>query len=433
VERKPPGTNQIAALVVGNALEWYDFIVYGYLTITISKLFFPSTSDWMPVLGTLAIFAVSFVVRPFGGMIIGTLADHFGRRKVLLGTIAAMMFATGVVAVTPTYSSVGLAAPLIILAARLLHGLSVGGEFASATALLVESAPDNRRGLYGAWQFSGQGAAILLSGLIGTLITSWLTSAEMESWGWRLPFVIGLAIGPVGMYMRARLGDSGEFLEARKRDVQTIYSPIVRTFADHKARILVGLGLVVGGTVSIYVLFVFMPTYVVRTLGLEPRSSFIAPAVAGLVLTVACPVMGYLSDRIGRKAVMACSAGALLCALYPTFQWLQVEPTVMKLVVAEVAFGLCVSAYLGALGAAMVELFPVLVRATAMSIAYNSGVALFGGAAPLIVAALIAKTGDPLAPAYYVMAGLCIALVAIAFTPSWVSEHKALTLRSTQD
>jgi MFS transporter, MHS family, proline/betaine transporter len=417
VRRRHAGTIQVVAAIVGNALEWYDFIVYGYLAVIISKLFFPATSDWTPILGTLAIFAVSFVVRPFGGMVIGALADHFGRRTVLLGTIAAMMLATAMIAFAPTYASVGLAAPLIILVARVIHGLSVGGEFASATALLVESAPDDRRGLYGAWQFSGQGAAILLSGLIGTLITSLLTPAEMESWGWRLPFVVGLTIGPVGMYMRTRLEESGEFLEARERSRQPFYAPIGRTFAEHKGHIFVGLGLVVGGTVSIYILFVFMPTYAVRTLGLEPKSSFIAPAVAGFILTAACPAMGYLSDRIGRNPVMAGSAGVLLCTLYPTFRWLQVDPTVTKLIFAEVAFGLCVSAYLGALGASMVELFPVCVRATAMSISYNLGVAVFGGAAPLIVATLIARTGDAIAPAYYVMAGLCIALVAIGFAP----------------
>jgi len=424
---------QLTAVVLGNALEWYDFIIYGALAVIISKLFFPATTGWMPIVGTLAIFAVSFVVRPLGGMIIGALADHFGRRVVLLGTIAAMTFATAMIAFAPTYSSVGWTAPLIMLVARLIHGLSVGGEFASATALLVESAPDNRRGLYGAWQFSGQGVAILLSGVLGTLVTSWLTPEQIESWGWRLPFAIGLIIGPIGMYMRARVEESQAFIEDREHDRQSFYAPIGRAFAEHTAQILVGLGLVVGGTVSIYILFVFMPTYVVRTLDLEPKASFIAPAVAGFILTVASPAMGYLSDRIGRKPVMTGSTTVLLLALYPAFLWLQHNPTIMKLIVAEVAFGLCVSAYLGALGASMVELFPVRVRATAISIAYNTGVALFGGGAPLIVAVLIAKTGDPLVPAYYVMVGLCIALAAIGFAPTPGPTHQPLKVGSARD
>jgi len=403
---------QIIAVAIGNALEWYDFAIYGYVAVTISKLFFPPETGWGPLLATFGLFAVAYLVRPLGGIILGHYADRHGRKALLVFVIGLMSVASGMIAAAPTYQMIGMAAPAIILIARLLQGLSAGGVFGSATAFLVEHAPPKSRGFYGSWQFAGQGAAILLSGIIGLFVTHFLDSHELESWGWRLPFLFGLVVGPVGVYIRFKLSETPEFLTEHAR--RSGHASIVRVLATCKYGILVGLGLVIGGTAAFYVLFVFMPTYAVRMLDLGLAASFLAPVVAGVTVATFCPLMGLVSDRIGRWPIMTVAAAILLVVVYPGFLWLRLAPSAMTLVILEVVFGLLFAAYAGPGGATIAALYPVRGRATAMAIAYNVGVALFGGGAPIIVTWLIVQTGDPIAPAYYVMLGLFISLVALA-------------------
>jgi MFS transporter, MHS family, proline/betaine transporter len=414
----------LIAAVIGNALEWYDFGVYSYLAVTLASLFFPATVGWTSLLSTLAIFGVAFFVRPFGGIVLGHYADVIGRKSILTSVIGMMSLGTAMIAFAPSYAMIGIAAPLIILSARMLQGLSAGGEFGSAASFLIEHAGPRRRGLYGAWQFSGQGSGMLLSGVIGTFLAGSLTQAQLESWGWRVPFLIGLVIGPIGVYMRFKLVETPVFL--RHRAASGAHPlPIASAFTDYKGRMLVGLGLVAGGTAAFYVLFFFMPTYVIRVLELDVATSFIAPAVAGLTLTICCPIMGHLSDRLGRKPVMATAAAVLLVVLYPVFAWLQARPSAMTLAAAELLFGILISAYVGPASAAVAEIFPVGIRATAISIVYNMGVLLFGGFAPLIVASLIVVTNDPLAPAYYVAGCLLISLAAVTAIPTGSSPDTA--------
>lgn len=417
IQRKKTARGTIGAAVIGNALDWYDFTLYGYLAVTIGKLFFPSASPWTSLLSSLAAFGAAFVVRPLGGIILAQMADQWGRRGILIFVIGLMTVGTAMIAFAPTYATIGIAAPLIIVLSRLLQGLSAGGEFASATAFLVEHAPAHRRGLYGAWQFSGQGIAILLSGIAGSLTTHAMTPEQFDSWGWRLPFVFGLVIGPVGYYMRLKLRESPAFFNARDHDPRH-RAPLREVLARFKLHSLIGLGLVIGGSASLYVLFVFMPTYAIRVLGMDFRVAFVAPIAAGLTLAIFCPVMGLLSDRIGRRPLLIVSTAGLLLAPYPCFLWLQHEPTVLQLALVEFAFGLIFSIGGGPFSAALAELFPIRLRATGMAIAYNLGVALFGGMAPFIVAWLIGTTHDPLAPVYYVAACSTISVTAAIAFPS---------------
>lgn len=407
-----PIVRQIIAVAIGNALEWYDFAIYGYVAVTISKLFFPPKTGWGPLLATFGLFAVAYIVRPLGGVILGHYADRYGRKALLVFLIGLMSVASAMIAAAPTYQMVGMGAPAIILVARLLQGLSAGGVFGSATAFLVEHAPPKSRGFYGSWQFSGQGAAILLSGIVGLFVTRFLSPHQLESWGWRLPFLLGVAVGPVGVYIRYRLSETPEFLRERLRHDSG--TSVMNVLATCKYNVLIGFGLVVGGTAAFYVLFVFMPTYAIRILDLGFAASFLAPVVAGVTVATCCPLMGWASDRLGRWPVMTVAATVFLVVVYPGFWWLRAAPNATTLVILEFCFGFLFAAYAGPSGATIAALYPVLGRATAMAAAYNVGVAIFGGGAPVIVTWLIMRTGNPIAPAYYVMTGLSVSLVALA-------------------
>jgi len=416
-----PAFRTIGAVVIGNALDWYDFALYGYLAVTIGTLFFPAESSWTSLLSSLAAFGSAYIVRPLGGIILAQLADQWGRRNTLILVIALMTLGTALITFAPSYGSIGVAAPVIVVLSRLLQGFSAGGEFASATAFLIEAAPPARRGLYGAWQLAGQGMAILLSGLAGSLMARVLTPLQFMAWGWRVPFLLGLVIGPLGYYLRLRLKESPVFLDERARR-RAARSPLVELVLAYKYRVLLGFGLVIGGSAALYVLFVFMPTYAIRVLGLDLSAAFIAPVVAGLTVGVFCPILGLVSDKIGRKGLLVISMAGLLVAPYPCFLWLQHGHSVWHLAAVELAFGVIFSFSGGPFNAALGELFPMRLRASGLGVAYNFAVALFGGLAPLVVAWLIMRTQDPLAPTYYVAA---CAIVGLAAALAWPSSDAA--------
>jgi MFS transporter, MHS family, proline/betaine transporter len=427
-EAKPVSIHtQIAATVIGNALEWYDFTVYGTLAVTISGLFFPAGSGPAALLSTFAIFGVAYIVRPFGGLVFAHYADLLGRKTVLYVVIGLMTLGIAMIAFTPTYATIGIAAPIIMLVARIIQGFSVGGEFGTSTAFLVEHAPKRRRYLYGSWQFAGQGAAVMLAGIVGILVARGLRQDQIVSWGWRLPFIVGLVIGPIGLYLRTKLAETPEFLAAKSADREPLTVPTVNAFGNYKLRMLTGLGIVLGGTASFYVLFIVMPTYAIRTLHLGLQASFVAPLVGGAMMMVGSPIGGALADRFGRKAILGIPIVLLLILLLPAFAWLAQAPSVGKLAVVEFGLSFLLGVFGGGFGAAVADLFPVGVRATGMTVSYNFGVTLFGGFAPLIVTWLVATTGSPLAPAFYDMAGLVLALIATialprAYIPAGVAQ-----------
>jgi MFS transporter, MHS family, proline/betaine transporter len=398
----------VTAIVFGNALEWFDFIVYGYFAIPISKQFFPNDSHWAGLISTFAIFGVPFFVRPFAGIAFGYTADRIGRKPVLVTMMGSMALGSAIIGLAPNFAWIGSTAPIVILVGRVVQGLSVGGEFASATALLFEGAPRDRRGLYSSWQFSGQGAAIVIAAIMVTAITRSTTPEQLEAWGWRLPFLIGAFIGPIGVYIRLNLSESAAYLEDRSR-----LHPEQRPASRRQlGNVLIGTGLVAGATASVYVLMVFMPTYAVKVLRFDVSSAAIGPLVAGLAVTIGCPIAGWLSDRLGRKPLLVSGEVLLFLALYPGFILLRRYPSVVALGLIELTFGLLISIYAGPLSAVLCEAFPTGIRSTAMSIAYNLSVALFGGLAPFTVSWLVASTGDEAAPAYYVMLGLTLSLAA---------------------
>ncbi|ATF86112.1 MFS transporter, partial [Burkholderia gladioli] len=409
-----PGRSAVIAAVIGNALEWYDFTVFSFMVVVIAELFFPSSSEYASLLLTTATFGVAFFMRPIGGIVLGLYADRAGRKAALSLVILLMTAGIFLIAAAPTYAAIGIGAPLLIVFGRLLQGFSAGGEFGSATAMLIEAAPRGRRGFYGSWQMSSQSAALLVGALVGTLVTHGLSSEALHAWGWRVPFLLGLLIGPIGYYLRRHLADSEVFL-ASKASARRV--TLGEVFAQHGREVLCGLGSVIALTVTIYVLISYLPTFAVKQLKLPYAESFYAVIVGGLLLTVLTPLAGAWSDRIGRKTLSLWSLVATLVLIYPLFIWLDAAPSVGRLVLVQGLLAITLSGYYGPFGAMIAELFPAQVRSTGLSLAYNVAVMLFGGFGQFIVTWLIKATGTPLAPTYYVMAGLALSVIAVACMP----------------
>jgi len=404
---------QILAAVIGNALEWYDFVVYGFLTVIISRLFFPSDSEYASLLMAMATFGVGFFMRPVGGILIGLYADRKGRKAALQLIILLMTISIAMIAFAPTYAAIGAAAPVLIVLARLLQGMATGGEVASATSFLVESAPPDRRGFYGSLQMVGQSVAALAGATAGMLITQGLTPEQIDSWGWRLPFIFGLLIGPVGLWIRRHLKETEAFVEAS----QSTEAPVglMAIWRLYRRSIAVSFGLVVSGTIMYYVVLIYMPTYAKTQLNIPLGQAFIAQVAGLLCLTVGTPFFGILSDRIGRRPVLMLACGLYFVLPYPLFSWLQADPGLFRLAVMQVILCSAVAVGFGAISTALAEQFPVRMRSTGLALAYNFAVMLFGGFAQLIVTWLIKATGTPLAPAYYVMFGAVVGLSAAYF------------------
>lgn len=396
----------VVAASIGNALEWFDFAVYGFFAVTIAKVFFPSDNQTLSLLVTYASFGITFFIRPLGAIVLGNFADKHGRKAALTLTIAMMMIGTAVIALSPSYAAIGIVAPILIIAARLLQGFSAGGEFGSATAFLAEQNPA-RRGFYGSWQFASQGLTTILATGFGASLAAWLTPEQMESWGWRVPFLFGLLIGPVAYYIRTRLEETVEF-----RSVTTSETPLREAVGSNQAALFVGFGLVVLTTVATYTVL-FMPTYAVRQLGLPASGSFMAALLTGALQFVLVPIVGALSDRYGRFPITFVSAVALLVAIYPMFSWLADTPTLTTLLAVQAVIGVLIAGYMGAIPALMSELFPTRLRTTGISISYSFGVAIFGGFAPFINAWLIDATGSKLAPSFYLIAAAAVSLIAL--------------------
>jgi MFS transporter, MHS family, proline/betaine transporter len=396
----------VTAASIGNAFEWFDFIIYGFFAMMIAKLFFPAGNDTASLLLTFASFGVTFVVRPFGAIVLGDFADRHGRKAALTLTISLMMVGTAITAFAPTYASIGIFAPIMVVVARMIQGFSAGGEFGSATVFLAEQNP-RRRGLYASWQFAGQGLSAVLATGFGAALNGLLTAQQMEMWGWRIPFLFGLLIGPVGYYIRRHVEETLEF-----RSAQTISAPLRETFVCGKTRLLVAIGTIVLLTVAAYTA-VYMPTYAIRELGLPPVGGFLAGLLAGAIQIAVVPVAGALSDRLGRLPIAATAVVAILVSVHPLFAWLVASPTIGCLLFIQAVIGIFVAAYAGAIAALICELFPIRVRTTAVSTSYSLAVATFGGFAPFIIASFIDLTSNNLVPGYYVMFAATVSLVAL--------------------
>ena len=428
VNHATPKPLEVAAAVIGNALEWYDFIIFGVLTVVISRLFFPAESQYVSLLLTTATFGVGFFMRPVGGILLGIYADQKGRKAALLLIIVLMTAAIAMIGFAPTYAAIGVAAPLIIVLARLLQGFATGGEFASATSFLIESAPAHRRGFYGSWQMVGQGLAVLVGALLGALLTRSLAAETLDSWGWRVPFLLGLVIGPVGLFIRRHLQETEAFVEARA--AATVRQGFGTTLATHLREVLVCMGLTTSGTISFYVILLYMPTFARTQLHLPLDQAFIAQSIGLVCMIVLTPLSGALSDRIGRKPIIIAALSLYLALVYPLFNWVYDNPSFGSLMIVQIVLCCSLGVFLGPISTAGAEQFAARSRSTGLGIAYNLAVMIFGGFAQFFVTWLIEATGSPIAPSFYVMFGAAIGVVAAFFLVDRARDVRLPTLET---
>lgn len=400
----------ILAVTIGNALEFFDFTVYGFLALVIGKLFFPSFNTYGQLLLTAASFGVGFVARPLGSIVIGAYADRAGRKKAMTLTIFMMALGCAMIAFTPTYAYIGVAAPILIVLARLVQGFSAGGEVGASTTLLVEHATPADRGYMASWQVASQGLGILLGAAVVLLLTTALGPQGMESWGWRVPFFMGMLIAPVGMYIRRHLEES---LEVAPASAAPRRSSLAEVCSEHGKTVLSAILSGTGGTAAVYVVTFYVPTYAIRELGLPPPMALFGAALVGFLTFALSPLVGRLSDRVGRKPLIAWSRIALLVLVYPAFFWLNASPTpaVLFIVVGVLSALLVFQAVPNI--TMLPEMFPKQVRASGMSLVYSVSVALFGGFAPFISTWLVNATGNKLAPAWYLVGISLVSLLGL--------------------
>ncbi|MGF6607389.1 MHS family proline/betaine transporter-like MFS transporter [Paraburkholderia sp. WSM4175] len=397
----------ILATALGNALEFFDFTVYSFFAALIGKLFFPVEGVHGPLLLSFATFGVGFVIRPIGGIVIGAYADRRGRKAAMTLTILLMALGTAIIGVTPTYAQIGLAAPLLILAGRLIQGFSAGGEVGASTTFLMESAAPGTRGYLVSWQMASQGASALAGAFCALLLTHTLSSAALESWGWRVPFLLGLLIGPIGLYIRQNLNETHHATPpmGSRACMEPQYD--VR-------HIVLGTLLMLGGTSSMYIIVFYLPSYLTNVVHLSAATAFLPSGVAGLMLMVASPICGRLTDRLKRRKPMLYITGvASVLVLYPVFAIiLRVPAMVTILPGVALIMALKVLASPGGF-LLLLERFPREIRGRSLGIIYSLGVTLFGGFAPFVVTWLISVTKNAYAPVWYM--GVCglISLIAL--------------------
>ncbi|MGI4815282.1 MAG: MFS transporter [Janthinobacterium lividum] len=407
-ERRASKFVLIAATTLGNGLEMFDFTIYSFFAVLIGRLFFPSHTAFGSLLMAVATFGIGFVVRPLGGIVVGNYADRAGRKAAMTLTIALMAAGTALIGLTPTYAQIGIFAPLMIVLGRLLQGFSAGGEIGASTTLLMESGALKTCGFYVSWQLASQGAAALVGALSGFLLSHYLAPDDLASWGWRVPFLVGLLIGPVGLYIRRTLHET-------HRAAPGDGSAFREVMHSYRRQLLIGILMIVGGTASMYIVVFYMPTYLIRVLHMPPTTAFLSGCVAGAILLIGSPLAGLLSDHLPRRkplVVFSTLLGALL--IYPAF-WLLNHTAQLGIALVVIgALVACLSLGSGSSFLLLMEGFPKPVRATGLSVIYSVGVSIFGGFAQFIVTWLISTTGNPMSPAWYMIGCSVVSLAALS-------------------
>ncbi|MGW5005788.1 glycine betaine/L-proline transporter ProP [Streptomyces parvulus] len=405
----------VKAAALGNAMEWFDFGVYSYIAVTLGKVFFPSGNPTAQLLSTFGAFAAAFLVRPLGGLVFGPLGDRVGRQKVLALTMIMMAAGTFAIGLIPSYATIGVWAPVLLLVARLVQGFSTGGEYAGASTFIAEYAPDKRRGFLGSWLEFGTLAGYIGGAGLVTLMTALLSDGDLTSWGWRIPFLIAGPMGIVGLYLRMRLEETPAFAaEMAKAETNRPKVPLREMVTGQWRALLLCVGLVLVFNVTDYMLLSYMPSYLTSELEYDETHGLLVVLAVMALMMVVQPFAGALTDRVGRRPVIAAGCAGFLLLSVPALLLIR-DGSLVAVGLGMAALGLLLVCFTASMPAALPALFPTRVRYGSLSIGFNVSVSLFGGTTPLVVTALIGATGDMMMPAYYMMAAAVVGGVAVWF------------------
>lgn len=394
----------------GNFLEMFDFFLYGFYATYISKTFFPSNDEYASLILTFATFGAGFLMRPLGAVILGSYIDQIGRRKGLIVTLGIMALGTVLIAFVPGYATIGIAAPILVLVGRLLQGFSAGVELGGVSVYLSEMATPGNKGFYVSWQSASQQVAIMASAIIGYMLSQWLSAEQIAAWGWRVPFFIGCMIVPVIFVIRRSLQETDEFL-ARKH--HPTFKEILRSIGANWRVVLGGMMMVVMTTVSFYLITVYTPTFGKSVLKLSTADSLLTTFCVGMSNFLWLPVMGALSDKIGRKKILLAFTVLPILTAYPIMHWLVTNISFENLLVTELWLSFMYASYNGAAVVALTEIMPTHVRTVGFSLAYSLATAIFGGFTPMLSTWLIEATGDKAAPGYWMSFAAVCGLVSV--------------------
>ncbi|MFJ7334500.1 glycine betaine/L-proline transporter ProP [Streptomyces sp. NPDC101110] len=403
----------VKAAALGNAMEWFDFGVYSYIAVTLGKVFFPSGNPTAQLLSTFGAFAAAFLVRPLGGMVFGPLGDRVGRQKVLALTMIMMAAGTFAIGLIPSYATIGVGAPILLLAARLVQGFSTGGEYAGASTFIAEYAPDKRRGFLGSWLEFGTLAGYIGGAGLVTIMTALLSTDDLTSWGWRIPFLIAGPMGIIGLYLRMRLEETPAFAaEAEKAENNRPKTPLREMVAGQWRALLLCVGLVLVFNVTDYMLLSYMPSYLTGQLHYDETHGLLVVLGVMAAMMIAQPFVGALTDRVGRRPVIATGCAGFLLLSVPALLLIR-EGSLLAVALGMGALGMLLVCFTASMPSALPALFPTKVRYGSLSIGFNVSVSLFGGTTPLVVTALIGATGNMMMPAYYMMAAAVVGGFAV--------------------
>lgn len=409
----------VLATAMGNAMEWYDFGIYSYLAVVLGRVFFPNTGG-SGLLYSFTAFAVAFVVRPIGGVLLGLLGDRVGRKRILTATILMMAVATFSIGLIPSYDSIGIWAPILLFVARLVQGLSAGGEYSGASTFISESSPDRRRGFLASFLEFGTVTGFVLGAGLVTGLTAALGDATMQQWGWRVPFLLAGPLGLIGVWLRLRIAETPAFERTesaeRQRSARSRFRDVV---VQQRRALLLAIAVVLALDVTNYLVLSYLPNYLSGTLGYDTTHSLLLTVVTMLVMLGAIPFVGRLADRVGRRPVLAAACLGYLVLSVPAL-WLLQHGSGYATLAGLLLLGLCQTLFIGTTPAALPEMFPTSHRYSGMALAFNIAASLFGGTAPMVAEYLVRRTGNLYTPAYYMMAAGLVGLVAV-----WIMRETA--------
>lgn len=408
------GARQIlVSCMIGNVLEWYDFIIYGYFVVIFGQLFFPNAEPFAQILASWGIFWGGFLARPLGALIFGHIGDKFSRKHALTLSIFLMAIPTTLMGLLPTYQQVGIVAPILLVMMRLIQGFAIGGEYTGSMVFLVEHATPNKRGAWGSWASFSAILGIIIGSSVVTALHAMLSAESVLSWGWRAPFLISILGSIVGIYIRMNLADPAVYLALKARKTQES-TPLKDLFLMYKRKVVLIFTLDMLTAVGFFIIGIFLVTYLRTYLKYTDRNVMLMNTINLMLLALATLVGGWLSDKIGRKKVMAAACIALLAFTYPLFQLFYSGETYL-IFFAQATLGIIYGLFFGVIPTALAELLPTKVRFSGLSIGHNLCLGIVGGGTPFLATHLIQQTNNLNVPAYLIIGASIISLISLLF------------------